>query len=567
MRFLRSLWCRPVLAIAASLGFACAPATGQDVSVSPLQWTDPNDAPDEMPALQRNPQLKFPEALRPTPDIGYVVIDFILDAKARKLGSSRATTTPAFIRVYEEAFEQFKFTPARRDGKPVNAAVTLALIFNPASADPEKPDATPRLLEVDVVSLPRPKDAKPTDNFDDIVVIADIAIDATGRVTAVKNVPPGLEKPFENSLKNWRFAPARQDGQPIAAEIRAPFVLETEGGEPTPIGKRTLPRVTFQARPQYPWIMRASGMRGDVIVDFVVDIEGRVRNAFVHRSLNPAFDDPALEAVKKWRFEPGRIGAVPTNTHMQVPIRFELNDTPNGGDDGVEIRHKANMAMLPEELRYDTPPRLVATARPVYPLTALNEGRKGKATVRYIVDESGRIALASVVEASAPEFGQALLAAIEQFVYEPAVKAGRPNKALMSFSQEFTTDEAHQLIASDDLRILRLEQKKPERIRKGSELDGALKLVSQKPAKFPIARVAQGKPGEAMVEFLVDEEGRARLPRIVSATDDAFGYAAVQSVASWRFEPPKHGGKSAIVRVRAPIAFRLSDGPVDGETK
>ena len=55
--------------------------------------------------------------------------------------------------------------------------------------------------------------------------------------------------------------------------------------------------------------------------------------------------------------------------------------------------------------------------------------------------------------------------------------------------------------------------------------------------------------------MLVDEEGCVRLPRIVEATDDAFGYAAIQSVASWRFESPKRGGRDVVVRVRIPFAF------------
>jgi TonB family protein len=61
--------------------------------------------------------------------------------------------------------------------------------------------------------------------------------------------------------------------------------------------------------------------------------------------------------------------------------------------------------------------------------------------------------------------------------------------------------------------------------------------------------------GEALIEFLVDEEGRARLPRMVEATHEAFAYAAMQSIASWRFEPPQRGGRDVIVRVRVPLKF------------
>ena len=63
--------------------------------------------------------------------------------------------------------------------------------------------------------------------------------------------------------------------------------------------------------------------------------------------------------------------------------------------------------------------------------------------------------------------------------------------------------------------------------------------------------------GEARIEVLIDEEGKVRLPRIVEATDPAFGYAAVQAVTEWRFEPPTAAGKPAIVRVLVPFDFAL----------
>jgi TonB family protein len=58
-----------------------------------------------------------------------------------------------------------------------------------------------------------------------------------------------------------------------------------------------------------------------------------------------------------------------------------------------------------------------------------------------------------------------------------------------------------------------------------------------------------------MIEFLVDEEGRARLPRSVTATDEAFAYAAMQAIAGWRFEPPTRGGRAVVVRVQIPMVF------------
>ena len=40
------------------------------------------------------------------------------------------------------------------------------------------------------------------------------------------------------------------------------------------------PVARFQARPQYPFEMRRAGISGEVLVDFIVDTNGDVRNAF-----------------------------------------------------------------------------------------------------------------------------------------------------------------------------------------------------------------------------------------------------------------------------------------------
>lgn len=530
--------------------------------MSPIDWADPKDPPDEMPAFKRAPTMTFPAEMRNTPDIGYLSFDMLLDERGRRLMAARHGTVVTFERQGDLAYPDWTFSPGKRDGKGVNTSITFSILFNPASAAVQGPDATPRLLEAAVVRVPAPKRANDRNStpIEDQVVFADLKIDDMGRVAAVNNAPPALAEKIAATAKLWRFAPARRGGQPVAAELRAPFIVVT-GGPFRADGKKVPPKVIKQEEPMYPWAMRASGLRGEVVVDFVVDIEGRVRDAYVARSLNPAFDDPALEAVRKWRFEPGRDGNVPVKTHMQVPVIFQLSGARNGGDDGVNVAKKGDLSKLPEELRYDTPPRLTASVRPVYPQAALAADRTGKATVRYIVDETGHVAVASVSDASSPEFGLALLAAVEQFAYEPALKGGRPSKAVLAFSQEFNRDERFQVIAPEDLALVRLEAKNSPKIVGVDELDGKLTPISRRPPRFPLSRLKDGTPGQAVIEFLIDEEGRARLPRIASATDEAFGYAAVQSVATWRFEPPTRGGRAAIVRVKVPVNFNLEPPP------
>jgi RNA polymerase sigma factor (sigma-70 family) len=85
------------------------------------------------------------------------------------------------------------------------------------------------------------------------------------------------------------------------------------------------PGPRFQARPQYPFEMRRAGISGEVVVDFIVDAEGEVRNAQAKRSSHAEFEPAAIEAVNKWKFNPGQKSGRAVATHMQVPIVFTLS--------------------------------------------------------------------------------------------------------------------------------------------------------------------------------------------------------------------------------------------------
>lgn len=90
------------------------------------------------------------------------------------------------------------------------------------------------------------------------------------------------------------------------------------------LDQQPVPR--FQARPQYPFEMRRAGIAGEVVVDFIVDSNGDVQNAYAIRSSQREFEAAAVAAVSKWKFKPGRKGGRNVNTHMQVPIVFTLNE-------------------------------------------------------------------------------------------------------------------------------------------------------------------------------------------------------------------------------------------------
>ena len=86
-----------------------------------------------------------------------------------------------------------------------------------------------------------------------------------------------------------------------------------------------MPVVRSQVRPRYPSDMRSAGISGEVLVEFLVDPQGDVRNAFVVHSSRPEFDASALESVSKWKFKPGMKDGRVVVTRMQVPLVFSLD--------------------------------------------------------------------------------------------------------------------------------------------------------------------------------------------------------------------------------------------------
>lgn len=81
------------------------------------------------------------------------------------------------------------------------------------------------------------------------------------------------------------------------------------------------PRAIDQPGPSLSAKLRKQGP-GTVVIVFIVDKNGKVESPQVQRSTDPVFDGPALSAVKRWRFEPGKRQGQPVRFRMRVPISF-----------------------------------------------------------------------------------------------------------------------------------------------------------------------------------------------------------------------------------------------------
>jgi protein TonB len=94
--------------------------------------------------------------------------------------------------------------------------------------------------------------------------------------------------------------------------------------DPGQLEQQPVPK--YRAIPVYPAEMKREGISGEVLVDFIVDPSGNVRNPVAARSSQREFEEPACRAVAKWKFTPGIKGGRAVFVHMQVPIVFTLKE-------------------------------------------------------------------------------------------------------------------------------------------------------------------------------------------------------------------------------------------------
>lgn len=81
----------------------------------------------------------------------------------------------------------------------------------------------------------------------------------------------------------------------------------------------------YQVKPRYPESARRAGAQGVTMLRVRVLENGRVGEVTVEQSAGfHALDRAAIDAVKKWRFEPARRGNEPVSVWVMLPVKFEL---------------------------------------------------------------------------------------------------------------------------------------------------------------------------------------------------------------------------------------------------
>lgn len=437
-----------------------------------------------------------------------------------------------------------------------------------AEADPVKPEpavpaeAGPTLRNWSPVHLPANWDHQAGGQR----VRLRFMIDAQGRVTLVRvleSPDPRLNEPAQAVVRAWRFTPALEDTRPTLAcldgvveFLPASAPRAADSTEPPPEDRpRLAPTTPVEATTKepgdYPEALVNRKIAGEVTLVCVVSPDGRAMDTRIREASQVEFALPALDALRRWDFVAAHQGDLPVKAMFETKITFDAI-----GDSREEIL-EANHLTAADGHALSALPEPFAMAEPVWPRDALVKGEAGSATVEFTVATDGRVKEVKLREASTPEFGFAALAAVQGWVFRPALDHADPVEVRLQKHFVFQAVPAGREDAENpDQRALAAFR--AGQIGPASKLDARLTPVYPPPPLYPAALAgAERTAGKAEIEFVIDRTGRARLPKILSATRPEFGWSAATAISQWVFEPPRRAKDPVDVIVKIPFEFEV----------
>lgn len=147
-----------------------------------------------------------------------------------------------------------------------------------------------------------------------------------------RDEPPGVvpvdPKDFGDGPTGDIIGPPPADPTPPTGDTR-----------PAPVADYVADEASVEERPQlnrdglartmeryYPSALRDSRVAGRVVVELIVEENGRVRegSARVMDASHPAFGEAALRAVERFRFRPAKMAGVPVPVRVTIPINWTV---------------------------------------------------------------------------------------------------------------------------------------------------------------------------------------------------------------------------------------------------
>ena len=400
---------------------------------------------------------------------------------------------------------------------------------------------TPGSAQMPLQVLTAPLPPPPTDARNMRPVRCGVWVNADGSVKKIDVLDdnPKWREAALKALNEWKFSPVLWEGKAIPARTEVSFFLM--GGKvgfsqsPVPnlppeihteneFGLK-MPVVKYDPELPMPILERVTRRRLGAVFGFLVGRDGLPYDFQLLGANSESSYRAIINELGNQTFTPGTVGDEPVIVKIKQSISTMTMDKP------------------PVDLA-----GLVEAADPVYPYDQLIAGTAGTARVHFTLDSRGHVSRAEIVEASHPDFGYSLRAAIESWVFSPAAAV---ELAERTYEHEFSPS----IIPGGVARLLAI-------LRQGGTISSSRAQLSGNPQRayspglsYPPEMLGQNQTSTAKIEFVVDRNGLAQLPRILEASDPAFGWAAATWVGAMRFNQLTRAGQPTDFRVVVPVKF------------
>jgi periplasmic protein TonB len=202
----------------------------------------------------------------------------------------------------------------------MHAALLFGDLLFPAKAAPRVASAPDiPVIALELPPIEDPETAEIQENFGDDTLEPALA---PPMQTDVPTVTVSLfTQPIQIAPQNIEVGkgitriPTGRPGNPLGTGLCAVFDINAIDQAPT---------VRSHVPPNYPLELRRKGTTGSVLVQFIVDRDGTVIAATATESTHMAFEAPAVAAVKRWKFRPGKKAGRAVNTRVRQSINFTM---------------------------------------------------------------------------------------------------------------------------------------------------------------------------------------------------------------------------------------------------
>jgi TonB family protein len=151
-------------------------------------------------------------------------------------------------------------------------------------------------------------------------------------VAMVHPLNPVLDAEVQVSALRWKFIAATNNGRRIPAEVDVDVIFTS----PNPyihapnsvfqITKEVMPpRAILTPDPEYTKAAREAKVEGVVVLWVLVNEQGDAEQVRVQRSFDAGLDQKAVNAVRKWKFEPAKRNGQPVAMIINVEVNFRLD--------------------------------------------------------------------------------------------------------------------------------------------------------------------------------------------------------------------------------------------------